>query len=64
VTTAQPIACVLGNTNLIRALGTAGVRCAAVARPDSPMAYSRFLDERIEWADRVPRQARPAAPRA
>lgn len=41
----------LGNTNLVRALGLAGIRTAAVTRPDSPAAYSRFLDERIEWAD-------------
>ncbi len=47
----RPLACVLGNTNLIRALGLAGIRCAAVARPDSPMAYSRFVEQRIEWAD-------------
>jgi D-aspartate ligase len=50
-TTAEPLACVLGNMNLIRALGTAGIRCAAVARPDSPPAFSRFVDKRIEWAD-------------
>ncbi|MEA2396561.1 MAG: D-aspartate ligase, partial [Thermoleophilaceae bacterium] len=47
----RPLACVMGNTNLIRALGMAGIRSAPVARPDSPMAYSRFVDERIEWSD-------------
>jgi predicted ATP-grasp superfamily ATP-dependent carboligase len=46
-----PLACVLGDTDLIRPLGRAGLRCAAVGRPDSPKAYSRFVDVRIEWAD-------------
>ncbi|HEX8075326.1 MAG TPA: hypothetical protein VF545_10140 [Thermoleophilaceae bacterium] len=47
----RPAAVVMGNTNLIRALGIAGIHSNPVARPDSPMAYSRFVDERIEWAD-------------
>src|SRR5436190_16484244 len=47
----RPLACVLGNMNLIRALGLAGIRCAAVARPDTPPAFSRFVDARVEWAD-------------
>jgi predicted ATP-grasp superfamily ATP-dependent carboligase len=42
---------VLGNTDLIRPLGLAGIRCAAPARPDSPKARSRFLDIRLDWAD-------------
>lgn len=46
-----PLACVLGNTDLVRPLGMAGIRCAAVTRPDRPQAYSRFVAERIEWAD-------------
>src|SRR5205823_4462566 len=46
-----PLACVLGNMNLIRALGMAGTRCAAVTRPDAPPAFSRFVDARIDWAD-------------
>jgi len=47
----QPVACVLGNTNLIRALGLGGIRCAPVARRNSPPAFSRFVDARVEWAD-------------
>lgn len=50
-TTARPRACVLGDTDLVRPLGLAGVRCAVVTRPDSPKAYSRFVDVRIGWAD-------------
>ena len=49
--TARPLACVLGNTDLIRPLGLAGVRCAVVGRPDSPKVHSRYVDARIEWAD-------------
>ncbi len=47
----RPLACVLGDTNLIRPLGLAGIRCAALARPDSPKAQSRFVDARVPWAD-------------
>jgi D-aspartate ligase len=48
---ARPLACVLGNTDLIRPLGLAGIRCATPGRPDSPKAYSRFVDVRLGWAD-------------
>jgi D-aspartate ligase len=47
----RPFACVLGNTDLIRPLGLAGIRCATPGRPDSPKAYSRFVDVRLGWAD-------------
>jgi predicted ATP-grasp superfamily ATP-dependent carboligase len=49
--TARPLACVLGDTDLVRPLGLAGIRCAAVTRRDSPKAYSRYVDVRIDWAD-------------
>jgi D-aspartate ligase len=49
--TGSPLACVLGDTDLVRPLGLAGIRCAVVTRPDSPKAYSRFVDVRIDWAD-------------
>ncbi|HKP90666.1 MAG TPA: hypothetical protein VJT75_11930 [Thermoleophilaceae bacterium] len=51
VSIARPLACVLGDTDLVRPLGLAGVRCAVVTRRDSPKAYSRYVDARIEWAD-------------
>ena len=47
----RPLACVLGDTDLIRPLGLAGIRCAPLARPDSPKAHSRFVDARVAWAD-------------
>jgi D-aspartate ligase len=51
VATVRPRACVLGDTDLVRPLGLAGIRCAVVSRRDSPKAYSRFVDVRIDWAD-------------
>jgi len=42
---------VLGDTDLIRTLGLAGIRSAVASRARSPMAHSRFVAERIEWAD-------------
>src|SRR5256714_6392508 len=47
----RPLACVLGDTNLIRPLGLAGIRCAVLARADSAKAQSRFVDARVAWAD-------------
>lgn len=47
----RPLAVVLGNTDLIRTLGLAGIGTASVTRPHRPMAHSRFVAERIEWAD-------------
>jgi D-aspartate ligase len=44
----QPLACVLGNVDVVRALGLAGIRCALVARPDSPARYSRFTAEFLD----------------
>ena len=46
-----PIPCVLGNTDLVRALGLAGIRSAVVAPPRSPVASSRFAAGRIPRAD-------------
>jgi D-aspartate ligase len=47
----RPPAVVLGDTDLIRALGLGGIRCAVASRARSPMAHSKFVAERIEWAD-------------
>ena len=47
----SPLAVVLGNTDLIRALGLAGIRVASVTRPARPRAHSRFVADRIPWAD-------------
>lgn len=45
------LACVLGDADLVRALGMAGIRSACVTRPGWPADHSRFTDTRIEWAD-------------
>jgi len=50
-TGARALACVLGEIDLLRALGEAGIPCAAVARPGHPTRYSRYAAETVEWAD-------------
>ena len=46
-----PYACVLGDTDLLRALGLAGIRCAVMAAPGQAARYSRFADVVLDWAD-------------
>src|SRR3954468_4886320 len=46
---ALPHAVVLGDCDMVRPLGLAGIRSAVVTR--SPARHSRFVAERIEWAD-------------
>jgi D-aspartate ligase len=43
------MACVVGDMNLVRPLGLAGIRCAVVARQDATVRYSRFVDKVITW---------------
>ncbi|SMH45301.1 carboxylate--amine ligase [Azospirillum agricola] len=45
-----PLACVLGDMDLVRPLGLAGIRCAVVAPPGSPAAYSRFTETLLPWS--------------
>ena len=47
----SPPAVVLGGSDLIRALGLAGIRSAVVAPPGKAFAYSRFVCDRLEWVD-------------
>ena len=47
----QPIACVLGEIEMVRPLALAGIRSAVVARPGDPARYSRFVDAIVEWID-------------
>jgi predicted ATP-grasp superfamily ATP-dependent carboligase len=44
-------ACVLGSVDLVRPLHLAGIRCVAVAPPESPVHHSRFVEASVEWAD-------------
>ena len=43
------LACVLGEIDLVRALGKDGVRCAVAAVPGDPAHYSRHVVESIPW---------------
>jgi D-aspartate ligase len=46
-----PLACVMGDMDLVRPLGLAGVRCAVVARRGAATRFSRFVGAAVEWAD-------------
>ncbi|HEU4752638.1 MAG TPA: ATP-grasp domain-containing protein, partial [Armatimonadota bacterium] len=46
-----PLACVLGDMDLVRPLGLAGIRCAVVARDGDPVRYSRFTAAALDWLD-------------
>lgn len=45
------LACVMGDMDLVRALGLAGIRCAVVAPPGAPPRFSRFTRATVPWAD-------------
>lgn len=45
------MACVMGSMDLIRPLGIAGIRCAAVAEPGSATFHSRFVKAAIPCRD-------------
>jgi predicted ATP-grasp superfamily ATP-dependent carboligase len=45
------LACVLGDADLLRSLGLAGIPCAVAAQPGDPARYSRFARVVLDWAD-------------
>jgi predicted ATP-grasp superfamily ATP-dependent carboligase len=47
----RALACVLGDVDLLRALGLAGIRCAVAAAPGVPSRYSRFARVVLDWPD-------------
>jgi D-aspartate ligase len=49
VTEDAPLACVLGEIDLVHALGLAGIRSAVAAVPGDPALFSRHTTERIPW---------------
>ena len=51
MTSPRPLACVMGDMDLVRPLGLAGIRCAAVARRGAAPRFSRFVDARLDWHD-------------
>lgn len=46
----KPLACVLGDMDLVRPLGIAGIDCAIVAEAGDPPRFSRFKRAAVEWA--------------
>lgn len=47
----RPLACVLGDTDIMRPLGLAGIPCAVVAARRSSASYSRYAKHRIDWVE-------------
>ncbi len=47
----RAFACVLGDTDLLRALSLARVPCAVAEPPDEPAHYSRLARFSLDWAD-------------
>jgi D-aspartate ligase len=45
------LACVLGDTDLLRALGLARIPCVVMAAPGEPARYSRFARAVLDWVD-------------
>jgi D-aspartate ligase len=48
---ARPLACVMGDTDLVRPLGLAGIPSAVVAPPGDPARFSRFTRTVVPWFD-------------
>jgi D-aspartate ligase len=46
-----PLACVMGDTDLLRPLGLAGIPCAVVTKPGAPARFSRFASKVLPWRD-------------
>ena len=46
--TDRPLACVMGNLDLVRPLGLAGIRCVTVAPRGHPVHFSRFVVDSID----------------
>jgi D-aspartate ligase len=47
----RPLACVMGDLDLLRPLGLAGIPCVVVARPGAPPRFSRFARATLPWVD-------------
>lgn len=45
----RPLACVMGDIDMVRPLGLAGIRCMMLARPADPAHYSRFTERHPAW---------------
>ncbi len=47
----KALACVMGDMDLVRPLGLAGIPCAVVGRPDFPPRFSRFTCTALDLSD-------------
>ena len=47
----QPLACVLGDMDLVRPLGLSGVDCVVAVPPGAAPRFSRFTRAALEWAN-------------
>src|SRR4051794_40232999 len=45
------LACVMGDMNMVRALGMGGIGCAVVTQPSDPVLHSRYTDQALYWDD-------------
>ena len=52
----MPLALVMGDVDLVRALGVAGITCAFFGRPDEPARLSRHVAVSLPWIDQWERQ--------
>jgi D-aspartate ligase len=48
--TGRPLACVLGDMDLVRPLGLAAIKCAVAVPPGAASRYSRVTVQSLEWA--------------
>jgi D-aspartate ligase len=46
-----PLACVLGDMDLVRPLGLAGINCAVAVQPGAASRYSRYTRVALDWAN-------------
>ena len=45
------LACVMGDMNMVRALGMGGIGCAVVTQPGDPVLHSRYTTQALYWED-------------
>jgi len=48
---ATPLACVMGDIDLLRAVALAGIPAVVATKPGSPARYSRYARRSLDWAD-------------
>jgi D-aspartate ligase len=48
---AQPLACVMGDIDLLRAVALGGIPAVVATKPGSPARFSRYARRALDWAD-------------